>query len=151
MTTPIADPPEAVRWFLYGLATGYFETPLRHVHGAFAVDAVCCPWGVKRFGDIINWERGLREAFPDAEHSVRFAMEDDWLRACRVTRGVHRGPIFSIAPTQRPVVFRVKHRMRLEDGLFVGGSMELDLHRLLRQICGRPPVTPPSAEDVSCD
>ena len=151
MTTPVPDPPEAVRWFLYGLATGHFESPLRHVHGAFAVDAACCPWGVKRFGDIINWERGLRVAFPGADHTVRFELEGDTLRACRVTRGIHRGAFFSMAATQRPVVFRVRHRLRLADGVFVEGSMEADPRALLRQIYGRLPLPPPPPGDVSCD
>jgi predicted ester cyclase len=116
--------PDAVDRFV---AVGYIN------HNAFVPDG--------REANRAFWA-GFFTAFPD----LTATMDDLVIEGDRVTgrftyHGTHRGPLYGIEPTGRPIEMRSIDIWRVADGLFAEHWDELNLLELFQQLGVIPPLS----------
>ena len=88
--------------------------------------------GVEAFRGYVGL---VRAAFPDFHNTVEeLVAEDDRVVARLTYRGTHRGPLFGIAPTGRPVSYAGSAWFRFRDGRIASGFVVGDTGRLLREL-----------------
>lgn len=77
----------------------------------------------------------FRTAFPDLAITLEeLVAEGDKVCARSVMRGTHRGPLFGIAPTGRPVAVAGLTMVRLVEGRLVESWVKNDVTGLMAQI-----------------
>ena len=79
--------------------------------------------------------RMFRSAFPDLTITIdELVAEGDKVCARATTRGTHRGTIFGIAATGRPVTMTGLTMVRIVDGRLVESWVKNDVAGLMRQL-----------------
>jgi predicted ester cyclase len=98
--------------------------------------------GVQKTGHegFIEYAEMVRAAFPDFHNTLEETIaEGDRLAACLTYRGTHRGEIFGIAPTLRPIQYIGAAIFLFREGLIARAWVLGDRLELLRQLTDRDP------------
>jgi predicted ester cyclase len=129
---------EIVRRFYDGYINGAGPTALEDIVSVDFIDHVPAlfPSQPHRGPTALEWLIDLaRDAFPDLQVTVEEMIVQDETVVTRVTwRGTHRGEVFGIAPTHRPIRITGLDMIRLRDGLFVEHWGQLDFISMLDQL-----------------
>lgn len=84
---------------------------------------------------VVGIVRMFRAAFPDLAITIEEQVaEGDWVCSRSVTRGTHRGPIFGVAPTNRPIAIPGLTLVRVVNGKLTESTVKNDMITLLKQI-----------------
>lgn len=84
----------------------------------------------------------MLRAFPDfSAELVQQVVDGERVASHWIFRGTHRGELYGIAPTGRPVQFQNLSICRVEEGRIVQYNSEIGWMALLKQIDAWPPVT----------
>ena len=90
------------------------------------------PPGPQAVADVV---RMFRAAFPDLAITIdELVAEGDTVCARATTRGTHRGTIFGLAPTGRPLAMTGLTMVRIQDGRLVESWVRNDVAGLMRQL-----------------
>jgi steroid delta-isomerase-like uncharacterized protein len=96
------------------------------------------PPGPQAVAEVV---RMFRAAFPDLVITIdELVAEGDKVCARATTRGTHRGPMFGLPPTGKPVTMTGLTMVRIVDGRLVESWVKNDVTGLMRQLGAGSPT-----------
>ena len=96
------------------------------------------PPGPQAVAEVV---RMFRAAFPDLAITIDdLVAEGDKVCARATTRGTHRGPMFGLPPTGKPVTMTGLTMVRIVDGRLVESWVRNDVAGLMRQLGAGSPT-----------
>ena len=89
----------------------------------------------RRREEFLSYMKTVRAAFPDFHNQIEeLIAEDDKVAARLIYRGTHRGELFGIAPTNKPIEYAGVAIFKFNKGVMIEGWVLGDLINLKKQL-----------------